>query len=137
MEHRRRFSAFIAKECNFGPAIRQSLQFTRDFLSACDLEPRLKVKLAIIVEELVTNALHHGGQTQHTTLSFELSEENGAIRLLMEDNGVAFNPLAVPPIKAPNPQTGGGIGLAIVQAWAKETSYTREAETNRLSLTLS
>ncbi len=137
MEHRRRFSAFLAKDCNFAPTIRQSLQFARDFLAAYEFEPRLQVKLAIIVEELVTNALHYGGKGQDFSFSLELKEENGAIRLRMEDNGNAFNPLAVPPVKSPDPVTGGGIGLAIVHAWARDTRYAREGQTNSLGLTLS
>lgn len=137
MGHRRRFSAFVAKDCNFLPTIRQSLRFTRDFLAAHEFEPRLQVKLAIIIEELVTNALHHGGKGQDFLLLLELKEDNGAIRVRMEDNGMAFNPLAVPPIKTPDPVTGGGIGLAIVHAWAKDACYDRGNETNSLGLTLS
>lgn len=136
MEHRRRFSAFVAKDCNSAPVIRQSLQFARDFLADHDFQPRLQVKLAIVVEELVTNALHHGGKGRDLSLSLELSKRDGSIVLLMEDNGIAFNPLSVPPVKAPNPKTGGGIGLAIVQAWASDTSYKRDDVTNTLGLTL-
>ena len=137
MEHKRRFSAFVAKDCNCAPTIRQALQFARDFLAVDDFDPRLEVKLAIVVEELVTNALHHGGKGQAFTLSLELAVEEGVIRLSMEDNGPVFNPLAVPPVKGPDPKTGGGIGLAIVHAWAMESSYSREPGLNLLRLSLS
>lgn len=136
MGHRRRFSAYVAKDCNFAPVIRQSLQFAHDFLAAHDFQPRLQVKLAIVVEELVTNALCHGGKGQDFSLSLELAEKDGSIALRMEDNGIAFNPLSVPPAKAPNPITGGGIGLAIVHAWATDTNYERGGVTNSLGLTL-
>ena len=117
--------------------LRQSLQFARVFLAAHDFQPRLQVKLAIVVEELVTNALFHGGKGQDFNLALELSEAPEGIRLQMEDNGSAFNPLAVPPVKAPNPKNGGGIGLAIVHAWASDSRYARSDQTNSLSLTLS
>lgn len=137
MGHRRRFSAFVAKDCNLAPTIRQSLQFARDFTAAHEFEPRLQVKLAVIVEELVTNALYHGGKGQDLSLSIALDEECGAVWLKIEDNGPAFNPLTVPLVKAPNPETGGGIGLAIVQAWAKDAHYSRDGGMNLLSLALS
>lgn len=137
MEHRSRFSAFAAKECNTAPVIRAAMRFARDFLAAYEVEPRLQVKLAIVVEELVTNALNHGRKGHDLTLSLELLQEREAIRLVMEDNGIAFNPLVVPPVKAPDPETGGGIGLAIVHAWARDTHYARVGEINALALTLS
>jgi len=136
MKHRRRFSAFVATDCNFAPTIRQALRFTRDFLAAHDIDPRLQVKLAIIVEELVTNALCHGGKGQDFSFSLELAMDGAAIRLSLDDNGAAFNPLAVPPVTSPDPETGGGIGLAIVHAWTKETSYSREPGMNSLQLRL-
>jgi anti-sigma regulatory factor (Ser/Thr protein kinase) len=136
MGHRRQFSAFVTKDSNPAPAIRHSLKFVREFLAEHQFEPRLQVKLAILVEELVTNALHHGGKSQDLALLLGLAASEGCVALRLEDNGPAFDPLAVPPVKAPDPTTGGGIGLAIVQAWAEEAQYTDLPQGNLLSLTL-
>ena len=136
MDDRRRFSAFVAQGCDPGPTIDHSLQFAREFLAEHRLDPRLQVKLAIVVEELVTNALRHGGAGQDLSLSLALSEELGSIRLEIEDDGVPFNPLTVPPITGPNPETGGGIGIAIIQAWSEDPAYARLKESNSLTLNL-
>ena len=136
MDGRRRFSAFVAKGGDPAPTIHNSLQFAREFLADHPIDPRLKVKLAIVVEELVTNALRHGGAEQDLSLSLALSEELGAIRLEIEDDGDAFNPLTVPPITGPDPETGGGIGLAIIQAWSEKPAYARLKESNSLTLNL-
>lgn len=136
MGHRRRFSAFVTKDSNPAPAIRHSLQFAREFIAQHSFEPRLQVKLAIIVEELVTNSLRHGGKAQDLALLLALQESHGAVRLKIEDDGPPFDPIAVPPIAGPDPETGGGIGLAIVHAWGEEPSYLRGSDSNALELTL-
>lgn len=132
----RRFSAFVTKDSNCAPAIRHSLKFTREFIAEHAFEPRLQVKLVVLVEELVTNALRHGGKSQDLAMMLLLEEEAGSVSLQIEDNGPAFDPLKAPPITAPNPITGGGIGLAIVHAWGEDTSYSRTATGNALSLKL-
>ena len=136
MGHRRQFSAFVTKDSNPSVATRHALKFAREFLAEHEYEPRLQVKLAIIVEELVTNALQHGGKFQDLSLLLDLCPREGCVELKLEDNGPAFDPLAVPPVKGPDPRSGGGIGLAIVQAWAEEAQYTRSPRVNVLELTL-
>ena len=136
MGHRRQFSAFVTKDSNCTPAIRHALRFAREFLAENDFDPRVQVKLAILVEELVTNALRHGGKSQDLALLLAISPDEGGVRLELEDNGPAFDPLSVPPITGPDPVTGGGIGLAIVQAWGEEPDYARTANGNALSLIL-
>lgn len=136
MGQRRRFSAFVTKDSNCAPAIRHSLQFVRGFLDGQELDNRLKVKLAILVEELITNTLRHGGKSQDIAVALTLCADQGMVQLEIIDNGPAFDPLSVPPITRPDPTTGGGIGLAIVQAWGEEAVYARKADANVLSLTL-
>lgn len=136
MGQRRRFSAFVTKDSNCAAAIRHSLQFAGEFLDEHEFEPRLRVKLAILVEELVANSLKHGGKSQDIAVTLVLSGEQKAVTLEIEDNGPAFDPLSVPPITGPDPITGGGIGLAIVQAWGESAVYERNCEGNLLRLIL-
>lgn len=132
----RQFSAFVTKDSNCAPAIRHALRFAREFMAEHDFEPRLQVKLAILVEELVTNALRHGGKFQDLALLLVLQEDGEAVMLKIEDDGPPFDPLTVPPVTGPDPETGGGIGLAIVQAWGEEPTYSRNDAGNLLTLTL-
>lgn len=132
----RRFSAFVTKDSNCAPAVRHSIQFTRAFLADHSCEPRLCVKLAILVEELVTNSLRHGGKSQDLALLLLLKAERGAVTIKIEDDGPAFDPLSAPPVAGPDPATGGGIGLAIVNAWGEDAVFSRVSQRNTLQLTL-
>ncbi|KEO92038.1 hypothetical protein EH31_05035 [Erythrobacter longus] len=132
----RRFSAFVTKDSNCAPAVRHSLQFARAFLADHTCEPRLRVKLAIMVEELVTNSLRHGGKSQDLSLLLLLKADGDAVTLKIEDDGPAFDPLTAPPVTGPDPTTGGGIGLAIVNAWGEDAVYSRVLQNNVLRLTL-
>lgn len=136
MGQRRRFSAFVTKDSNCASAIGHSLQFARGFLDGHELDSRMKVKLAILVEELVTNALRHGGKSQDIAVTLVLSAGQDSVHLEITDNGPAFDPLSVPPITGPDPITGGGIGLAILKAWGENAVYSRKTDGNVLSLTL-
>lgn len=133
----RRFSAFVTKDSNPAPAIAHSLQFARNFLEERNYEPRLKIKLVILVEELVSNCLRHGGKAQDLALLLVLEGNEEAITFEIIDDGPEFDPLAAPPIAGPDPTTGGGIGLAIVNAWGEDGVHSREAGRNSLRLTLS
>ena len=136
MGRRRRFSAFVTKDSNCSPTVGHSLQFAREFLKNETFDPRLQVKLVILVEELVTNALRHGGAQQDLALLLSLEKKGDGIRLAIEDNGPAFDPFSVPPATGPDPKTGGGIGLAIVQAWGEDAAYERKKQGNSLTLIL-
>lgn len=132
----RRFSAFVTKDSNCTPAIAHSLKFARQFLEGHDYEPRLKIKLVILVEELVSNCLRHGGKSRDLALLLVLENNEEAITFQIVDDGPEFDPLAVPPVAGPDPTTGGGIGLAIVNAWGEDAVYLHEAGRNILRLTL-
>lgn len=134
MDDRRRFSAFVPKGQDPRCAILQALEFTREFLTGRNLDPRLEAKVAIIVEELVANVLRHGASGRDVSLWLQLCEENGSIRLDMEDDGAPFDPTITSAFTGPDPRTGGGIGLAFVLAWGEDIAYARKGERNTLSL---
>lgn len=89
-----------------------------------------------MVEELVTNSLRHGGKSQDLSLLLLLKADGDAVTLKIEDDGPAFDPLTAPPVTGPDPTTGGGIGLAIVNAWGEDAVYSRVLQNNVLRLTL-
>lgn len=97
-----------------------------------------------MIEELVTNSLRHGGKAQDLALLLTLKADGdghgggggGAVTIKIEDDGPAFDPLTAPPITGPDPTTGGGIGLAIVNAWGENAVYSRVSQNNVLRLTL-
>lgn len=118
MDQRRRFSAFVASGRDPRSTILQAMQFAREFLPQSCLDERACVKAAIIVEELVSNSLRYGGQSdgqsngQATDLSLWLSLDDKGDRVVLEleDDGAAFDPTNLAGFDGPDPETGGGSG---------------------------
>lgn len=140
MDHPRRFSAFVASGRDPRGAILEALEFARDFLPSSSLDERSRIKVAIIVEELVSNALRHGAGDRDISLWLALDDKGGAVELELEDDGEPFDPTSGPAagmrFTGPDPVTGGGIGLAILHAWGEDIAYTREHGRNVLRMTI-
>ncbi|MEM1052626.1 MAG: ATP-binding protein, partial [Pseudomonadota bacterium] len=66
----------------------------------------------------------------------ELGAAESAVRVEIKDDGPPFDPLSAAPITEPDPMTGGGIGLAIVHAWAESPTYMWQSDQNTLALML-
>ncbi|MHA7819550.1 MAG: ATP-binding protein [Erythrobacter sp.] len=138
MDHRRRFSAFVASGRDPRSTILEALEFSRDFLPSSSLDERSRIKVAIIVEELVSNSLRHGAGERDISLWLSLDDKGGAVKLEIEDDGEPFDPTSGRNngmrFPGPDPQTGGGIGLAIVHAWGEDIAYTRSGGRNLLRM---
>lgn len=136
MDRRRRFSAFVASDADPRSTIVEAVEVAREFLAQSSLDERARIRGAIVVEEIVANTLRHGGEDKDVNLWLSLSEETDGILLELEDDGAEFDPTRAAPFKGRDPQTGGGIGLAIVRAWGEDLSYRRTADRNVLQLTI-
>ncbi len=136
MAQKRRFSAFVAKGHDPHSTILDAFQFAQDFLGGSCLEERSCVKAAILVEELVSNCLRHGGAKRDLSLSLSLHEIHDTVVLNIKDDGPAFDPSGETNFVGPDPESGGKIGLAIVRAWGDEIAYSRNNGCNVLHLTI-
>lgn len=138
MDHRRRFSAFVASGRDPRSTILEALEFARDFLPAASLDERSRIKVAIIVEELVSNSLRHGAGERDISLLLSLDDRGGAVELEIEDDGEPFDPTGGPKndmrFSGPDPHSGGGVGLAIVHAWGEGITYSRSGGRNLLRM---
>ena len=136
MDHRRRFSAFVAKGEEPRDAILGALEFTTQFLPETSIKERARIKAAVIVEEIVSNSLRHGGKDRDLNIGLTLDDIGDALVIEMEDDGAEFDSSDSQEFDGPDPHTGGGIGLAIVRAWGEDITYTRTRERNLLRLTI-
>lgn len=106
------------------------------FAAAQALDATTRRRLAIIVEELLINVIDHATHGGDIALGFELRHGEDGVAITIDDDSVAFDPRTVAPPELPNPEHGGGVGLAIVKAWGDIISYDSENGRNRLVLCL-
>ena len=119
-----------------GPAaVHDATAAARRFAAGAGIDPDDASRLAIIVEELVTNLYDHGGLSSEATFDLELSLEDAEIFLAITDPATPFDPRSAD-IDGGLPARGGGAGLKLVRAWATAIDYSREAGLNRLTLRL-
>ena len=118
-----------------GPtALGDALAATRRYASDHRLAPRDEARLCIIVEELITNLIEHGGGIDRP-ISVELVRAGPAVTIVLEDSGPPFDLREVP--DATNvPPRGGGAGLRLVRAWSEIVSYETAGGRNRLELSV-
>jgi anti-sigma regulatory factor (Ser/Thr protein kinase) len=89
--------------------------------------------LAIVVEEWIANLVEHGGPHHGARIVLRLSLDGGTVRLSISDGGRAFDPRAAV-FEGPNPERGGGAGLAMIAGLCRIAGYSRRAGRNRLVL---
>jgi anti-sigma regulatory factor (Ser/Thr protein kinase) len=109
----------------------------RDFARRCALPDAEGSRLAIILDELVTNVVKHGGPGGATEAVLRLAREDERLLIEFEDDGPAFDPTAyrAPGLDEPlESRPDGRLGLHIVQELAHELSYRRERDRNMLRI---
>lgn len=120
-----------------GPGtVARALAAARAFAEAGALEADLADRLALVVEEWVANIVEHGASPAGALVVLRLAAAGeGGVRLSFSDAGVAFDPRSVE-AAGPNPQRGGGAGIAMIRAWCEVEAYARRRGRNRLILRL-
>ena len=136
MGARKRFSARVSAGDDPAAASLAALAAAEDFATDAGLDARGGARLAVVVEELVSNAIRHGTAGGKIAIDLSLESGDGEIALVLEDDGIAFDPTEQRVFTGPNPETGGGVGLALVRAWANAIAYTRTNGRNRIELLL-
>lgn len=132
----KRFSAALAPGDDPGPIVIEACAEADRFAAEAGLEARSRDRLAVVIEELASNALRHGARSGRLRLDLLLAAEADHVAVTIEDDGVAFDPTRARPFAGPDPRTGGGVGLELVRSWASEMHYSRSGLGNRLELKL-
>jgi anti-sigma regulatory factor (Ser/Thr protein kinase) len=119
-----------------GPdAVHAATSCARDFATVHDIGEAAAARLAIAVEELVTNLFDHGRLGAGDAIELSLSRSADAVSMTIIDQGTPFDPRsATQPASVPD--RGGGAGLALVRAWAIESNYEVGEHGNRLTISL-
>jgi len=87
----------------------------RRVVGALPLEEDARERLALLVTELVTNSIRHGGLAAGDPIELELAGEDGQVWVAVHDRGAGFDPN-----NANGDSMDFGYGLAIVASLADE-----------------
>ena len=136
MGARKCFSTRVSAGDDPAVASLAALAAAEDFATDAGLDARGGARLAVVVEELVSNAIRHGTAGGTIAIDLALEAGEGQIALILEDDGIAFDPTEQRAFAGPDPDTGGGVGLALVRAWANSIAYARKDGRNRIELLL-
>ena len=127
------FSARHAQGDDPGEVVMAAIDAAGSFAEVAQLSPGMAARLTITVEELVANVIEHGGADE---VALDLADHDDRIALALADTGVEFDPREASESDLPDPETGGGVGLALVKAWSRIEGYARADGRNRLELSL-
>ena len=92
----------------------------------------------LAIEEHLTNILSYGyepGTTPHVVIRLETDDR--WLRVVVEDNGKAHDPLSAPPVDTSVPleeKPIGGLGVHLIRQFMDELSYARVAGKNVLRM---
>ncbi len=101
-------------------------------------EPELIFQMQLVVEEVGTNIVEHGGDSRVHSMEIMLASDARAIVLDIMDDGHPFNPLqdaSRPDVSlALEDRPLGGLGLHLIQTLMDDKNYRREQGRNHLTL---
>ena len=92
------------------------------------------------LDELITNIVSYGySDTDEHEIRITLTEQEGSLVIVLEDDGAAFDPFS----QSPEPDLDasvedrrvGGLGVYFVKSLMDEVSYERRERWNRITLT--
>ena len=110
------------------------------FCSVHALDSDRQFQLNLVLEELFTNAVEHGGCAgAAASVEIRLEPGDGCVRVEFRDRGWPFNPMDAPPpdLSAPLEQrAAGGLGVHFVRQIMKNLQYDRSGDWNRLRMEL-
>ncbi len=100
----------------------------------------LEFQIKLVFEEVVINVVNYGFEKhdEGSEVDIEISSDADAVRMVIRDNGRAFDPLT----EAPDPDTEsevpdrpvGGLGIHLVRKMMDSVEYRREGDWNCLSV---
>jgi serine/threonine-protein kinase RsbW len=117
-----------------GDAVEQLLAWAE---SAGAPEERRR-ELGLIADELASNVARHARAARELALRGKLTP-SGALKLAVEDDGDAYDPLQRPRPRTDLPleeREPGGLGVHLVRTLAAHVSYSRREGRNRIVVAL-
>lgn len=118
------------------PALDQLASAVEEFAERHNLAAADAMRLNLVLDELFTNAVDYGRQPPGSHIAITLSRGAGQTLVVMEDKGIAFDPLDIPPPDleaALEDRPIGGLGLHFLMTFMTDLAYRHAGGKNRLS----
>ena len=119
----------------------ENIETIVSFVSECAAElgvhPKRLLHLQLAVEEAVANICSYAYEVPPGEVSVKVAREGKGVRVVVSDNGVPFDPLAMddPDIRAElENRNVGGLGVFLLRRVLDEVHYNRVDGRNILSL---
>ncbi len=109
-----------------------------EFCRAHGLDENVEFDLNLVLEELFTNSVRHGGcQGMPGAARVRLRMSAGGVEVEYSDRGRPYNPLDAPEPNLDAPlmdRQPGGLGVHLVRQIMHDVRYRRAVDTNELSM---
>lgn len=118
------------------------MAFAQTRADALDADEAARFRLALLVEEAVTNVCRHAyanSEDGEVELAIAPRTDPPGLELLVRDWGPPFDPLSQPPPDTTLPldqRPLGGLGILMLRETASRIEYRRVGETNELRMEL-
>lgn len=107
--------------------------FIQEFWAANGLAAGDALDVNLALEELFMNVVMHGHASHDTVVRLKL--EDSAVAITLEDDGIAFDPLAVELPRTDEPveqRRVGGLGILLARKFMDHMEYKRQGAHNIL-----
>jgi anti-sigma regulatory factor (Ser/Thr protein kinase) len=124
--------SFISLDNNLDEVARLG-EWVTAFCERSQLGAKLEFELNLALEELLTNAFHHGGASR---VDVNLRFEGVQLEAEVVDDGTAFDPTAAAPpdlAGSIDDRKVGGLGIHLVRRLVQDLAYERRGSGNRVS----
>ncbi len=121
--------------------VSRALTAARDFAEKAVPRRVDRVRLAMIIEEVLLNVVIHGSPSARSRIELECGSRDGRIEIHIADAGIPFDPRYDVPVSsredAVADEIEGGAGWPMILEWCDIEGYERADDQNRLWLSLS
>jgi len=111
-------------------------KFVENVAEEINLPVNIKYQIDVILDELVTNIISYGYDDKDDhIIKLIITYKDDLMTMELEDDGIHFNPLELPPPDITIPleeRPIGGLGIHIVKNLVRNIDYKRENNKNRL-----
>jgi anti-sigma regulatory factor (Ser/Thr protein kinase) len=104
------------------------------------LSEQTRFRMELLLEEAATNVISYAYREQGPH-RLQVSVEIGThqVKLKLEDDGIAFNPLEQGPVQLPESLAEarvGGMGIHLIRSYTRRSSYSRTDDRNQLLMVI-